>query len=71
MKNYFAVFPKIVFLNGTYKLLKFNGIVYLFLVEDSVGSSETVAVGILVVELKEYNDRLISSFKMKTAKTRL
>jgi len=31
IKNYFVGFPEIVFLNGTYKLLKFNGIVYLFL----------------------------------------
>jgi len=67
MKNNFAVFPEIVFLDVTYKLLKLNGIVYLFLVGNTVGSSETVTVGILVVELKEYTDQVISSFKMKTA----
>ncbi|KAF0712959.1 protein FAR1-RELATED SEQUENCE 5-like, partial [Aphis craccivora] len=33
--------------------------------EDSVGSSEVAAVGILVGELKEYIDWLISSFKIK------
>lgn len=71
MKNYFAVFLKIVFLNSTYKLLKFNGIVYLFLIEDSVGSSKTVVVGILVVELKEYTDQLISLFKITNENSNL
>lgn len=60
-----------MFLDGTYKLLKFNGIVYLFLIEDSVGNSEIGAVGILVVELEKYTDRLISSFKMKNEKSNL
>jgi len=39
MKNNFVGFPKIVFFDGTYKLLNFNDdIVNLFLVEDSAGS---------------------------------
>jgi len=64
MKNNFAAFPEIVFLDGTYKLLNFNGVVYLFLVEDSVESSEIAGVGILVVGSKTiYIDWLISSFK--------
>ncbi|KAF0703489.1 protein FAR-RED IMPAIRED RESPONSE 1-like, partial [Aphis craccivora] len=71
MKSNFAAFPEIVFLDGTYKLLNFNGVVYLFLVEDSVGSSEIAAVGILVGELKEYIDWLISSFKIKNENSNL
>ncbi|XP_050053743.1 uncharacterized protein LOC114128013 isoform X3 [Aphis gossypii] len=71
MKNNFAAFPEIVFLDGTYKLLNFNGIVYLFLVEDSVGSSEIAGVGILVGEVKQYIDWLISSFKIKNENSNL
>lgn len=71
MKKNFAAFPEIVFLDGTYKLLNFNGVVYLFLVEDSVGSSEIAGVGILVGEVKQYIDWLISSFKIKNENSNL
>jgi len=71
MKNNFAAFPEIVFLDGTYKLLNFNDIVYSFLVEDSVGSSEIAGVGILVGEVKQYIDWLISSFKIKNENSNL
>jgi len=71
MKSNIVTFPEIVFLDGTYKLLNFNCVVYLFLVEDSVGSSEVAAVGILVGELKEYIDWLISSFKIKNENSNL
>ncbi|CAI6376408.1 unnamed protein product [Macrosiphum euphorbiae] len=63
MKRNFEAYPEIVLLDGTYKLLNFNGVVYLFIVEDSIGSSEIIAVGILVGEIKEYVNWLISTFK--------
>lgn len=55
MKNNFVGFPKIVFFDGTCKLLNFNdGIVNLFLVEDSVRSSEIATIDIFGSEFKEY-----------------
>ncbi|XP_022165268.1 protein FAR1-RELATED SEQUENCE 5-like [Myzus persicae] len=65
MKNNFDSYPEIVLLDGTYKLLNFGGVVYLFIIEDSIGSSEIIAVGILLGEIKEYIDWLILTFKNK------
>lgn len=65
MKNSFDSYPEIVLLDSTYKLLNFGGVVYLFTIEDSIGSSEIIAVGILIGEIKEYIDWLISTFKNK------
>ncbi|KAF0750267.1 protein FAR1-RELATED SEQUENCE 5-like [Aphis craccivora] len=65
MKRNFDAYPEIGLLDSTYKLLNFNGVVYLFIVEDSIGCSEIIAVGILVFEIKEYINWSISTFKSK------
>lgn len=56
MKYNFEAYPEIVLLDGAYKLLNFGSVVYLFIIEDSIGSSEIIAVGSLVGEIKKYID---------------
>lgn len=48
MKSNFDAYPEILLLDVTYKLLHFSGIIYLFIVKDSISSSELISVGILV-----------------------
>ena len=53
MKKCLKAYSKIFFLDATYKLLELRLPVYLFMVEDSMGETEVVAVGILVAETED------------------
>ena len=48
MRDTFAAFPEIIFLDATYKLLNLQFPVHLFACEDSNGMTEIVAMGMLV-----------------------
>ena len=50
MKKSFNSYPKIIFIDGTYKLLMMPLTVVIILVEDSNGFSEVAAVGLLSSE---------------------
>ena len=65
MRETFAAFPEILFLDATYKLLELSYPVYLFLCEDSNGMSEIAGLGMLVTEDEESLKWLIQSFKSK------
>ena len=53
MKKCLKAYSGIFFLAATYKLLELRLPVYLFMIEDSMGETEVVAVGILVAETKD------------------
>ena len=53
MKKCLKDYSEIFFLDATYKLLELRLPVYLFMVEDSMGETEVVAVGILVAETQD------------------
>ena len=53
MKKCLKDYSEIFFLDATYKLLELRLPVYLFMVEDSMGETEVVAVGILVAETED------------------
>ena len=65
MRETFAAFPEILFLDATYKLLELSYPVYIFLCEDSNGMSEIVGLGMLVTEDEESLKWLIDTFKLK------
>lgn len=50
MKASMKAWPEVVFIDGTYKLLKSDLTVMLLAVEDSVGATEIVGVGLLLNE---------------------
>ena len=65
MKRTFQSYPEIIFVDATYKLLELQLPVYLIVCEDSNGSSEIVAMGILVTEDSESIKWLFEVFKKK------
>lgn len=50
MRSYLKSFPRVLFVDATYKLLEIRLPIYLTLYEDSMGNSEIVSVGMLSVE---------------------
>lgn len=50
MKKSFDLFPEILFIDGTYKLLNIRCPVYILVVENSFGTTDVVGIGILVSE---------------------
>ena len=62
MKVSFESCPEIIFIDGTYKLLMMPITVVLILVEDSNGSSEVAAVGLLSSEEKSSYKWFLQSF---------
>ncbi|XP_066924800.1 uncharacterized protein [Clytia hemisphaerica] len=65
MKMNFENFPKILFIDATYKVNELRIPAYIFLVEDSLGQSEVVGVALLVNETKESLAWLIKTFAEK------
>lgn len=63
MKKDFASYPEILFVDATYKLMEIRLPVYVFMVEDSMGLSEVVAVALLVNETRETVSWLVNRFK--------
>ena len=59
MRHTFAAFLEIIFFDATYKLLELQFLVYLFICEDSNGSSEIIGMGLLVTEDAESMKLLI------------
>ena len=62
MRSTFEVYPEIIFLDATYKLLELKFPVYLFVVEDANGEGEIVRLGSLVHEDAESLEWLVQSF---------
>lgn len=63
MKNIFTAFPQVLFIDGTYKLLKLSFVVVIFVVEDSNNTSEIVGFGLLTKENIESYIILLQAFK--------
>lgn len=63
MKNSMNAWPEIVFIDGTYKLLNNNLTLVVVAVEDSNGSTNTVAIGLLASENISIFDWFIKTFK--------
>ena len=63
MKKCLKAYSKIFFLDATYKLLELRLPVYLFMVEDSMGETEVVAVGILVAETQDNGRWMLESLR--------
>ena len=61
MKKCLKAYSEIFFLDATYKLLEQRLPVYLFMVEDSMGETEVVAVGILVAETEDNLNWMLES----------
>ena len=62
MRSTFSVYPEILFLDATYKLLELKFPVYLFVVEDANGEAEVVGLGSLVHEDAESLGWLVKTF---------
>ena len=63
MRECFKAYPELLCIDATYKLLELGLPVYLFLVEDSNGQSEIVAVCLLVAEDHDSMCWMFESFK--------
>ena len=63
MKKCLKDYSEIFFLDATYKLLELRLPVYLFMVEDSMGETEVVAVGILVAETEDNVGWMLESLR--------
>ena len=70
MRQLFAAYPEIIFLDATYKLLELQFPVYLFVVEDSNGATVIVGMGFLVTENAESMRWLVETFMNKNPATR-
>ena len=63
MKKCLKAHSGIFFLDATYKLLELRLLVYLFMIEDSMGEAEVVAVGILVAETEDNIKWMLESLR--------
>ena len=63
MKKYFAAFPEMLFVDATYCLVDLRAATYLIMVEDGNGSSEVVAVCLLIDENEEGISFFVETFK--------
>ena len=50
MRDTFAAFPEVLFVDATYKLIELLFPVHVFACEDSDGSTEIVGMGLLLTE---------------------
>lgn len=62
MKHMFALYPEIIFVDGTYCLHESHAATYIIMVEDSEGHGEVVAVAILLNELLENIEWFVQTF---------
>ena len=63
MKKCLKAYSEILFLDATYKLLELRLPVYLFMVEDSMGETEVVTVGVLVAETEDNVKWMLESLR--------
>lgn len=63
MQKTFSSFPEILFIDGTYKLLRCGMTLVILLIEDGNGFSEVVGFGLLLTEDNDSYDWLLSTFK--------
>ena len=63
MKKCLKAYSRIFFLDATYKLLELRLPVYLFMIEDSMGATVVVAVGILVAETEDNMKSMLESLR--------
>ena len=68
MKNIFAAFPEILFIDATYKLLEIRFPVFLLLIEDGNGQSEIVAVFLVLEENQMSLKKMLAFFKKHNEK---
>ena len=65
MRRAFLAWSEIIFIDGTYNVLRLGYTLILIVVEDSNGNSEIVSVGILNEETETNFEWLIETFKNK------
>ena len=65
MKDDFSAYPEILFIDATYQLTELRFPCFFFMVEDSLGLTEVVGVGLLVNETKESLKWLAENFRKK------
>ena len=63
MRKCFDMFPEILFIDGTYLLQNIACCVYILCVENSLGGSDIVAVGVLTTKEKESVEWVVQKFK--------
>ena len=63
MKNVFAAYPEILFVDATYKLLELRFPVYVIAIEDGNGLSEIAAIFLLLEETEVSISTMVSTFK--------
>ena len=71
MKDDFSAYPEILFIDATYQLTELRFPCFFFMVEDSIGLTEVVGVGLLVNETKESLKWLAENFRKKNDVTNL
>ena len=65
MRDDFSAYPEILFIDATYQLTELRFPCFFFMVEDSLGLTEVVGVGLLVNETKESLKWLAETFKKR------
>ena len=63
MREDFSSYPEILFMDATYRLTELRFPCYFFMVEDSLGLTEIVGVGLVVNETKDTLKWLAETFK--------
>ena len=64
MKSTYAAFPEVLLIDATYKLTELRMPVYLMMVVDGNGNSETVCTFVTVLENEQSMTRMIQVFKL-------
>ncbi|KAL1516630.1 hypothetical protein ABEB36_000515 [Hypothenemus hampei] len=59
MRKCFELFPEVLFMDGTYKLINIRCPVYVLCVENSFGKTDVVGIGLLMTEITESINWLI------------
>lgn len=67
MRAYLRSFPEVLFIDATYKLIEMRLPIYLTLVEDSMGNSEVVSVGMLSVEDEDSLSWMFNNLRSRNA----
>ena len=67
MKESFAAYPEVLFVDATYKLLHLRAPVFILMVEDGNGASVIVGVGILTSESIENVQWLFDTLKARNS----
>ncbi|KAK5648135.1 hypothetical protein RI129_003027 [Pyrocoelia pectoralis] len=70
MRKSFDLFPEILFMDGTYKLINIRCPVYVLCIENSFGKTDVVGIGVLMSETTECINWLIQKQMSKISKYR-